>query len=67
MTTVSNSGASSIGATALFAPFHPDHLPGSVFKNGTIDSLLADDDDLDDGLCCGGVESAYDSFPDLNT
>lgn len=66
MTTVSNSGASSTGAMALFAPFHPDHLPGSVFKNGTIVSLLADDD-LDDGLCCGGVEFAYDSFPDLIT
>ena len=67
MTIVSNSGASSTGATALFAPFHPDHLPSSVFKNGTIDSLLVDDDELDDGLCCGGVEFTCDSFPDLIT
>jgi|OM-RGC.v1.035455981 hypothetical protein len=67
MTTVSNSGTSSTGATALFAPFCPDHLPDFVYKNGTIESLLADDDDLDDGLCCGGFESAYDSFPDLTS
>lgn len=66
MTILRNSGASSTGATALFALFCPDHLPDSVYEKGTIVSLLADDD-LDDGLCCGGVESAYDSFPDLST